>query len=429
MDAQLIHGDCRNELSALAEGCARLAYIDPPFFTQKVHRLSPRDRLREFSFADLWSGHEQYAKFLFDCLSGVWRALADDGSVVLHCDRRSAHIARAVLDRVFGADFFRSEIIWSYRRWSNATRALLPSHQTLYVYGKSARYVFNPIYGDYSPATNVDQLLQRRVRDAHGKSIYARDADGEPIAADPKRGVPLGDVWDIPYLNPKARERVGYPTQKPVLLLERVIALASDPGDLVLDPCCGSGTTLVAAQLLGRRAIGIDRSPEAIAISRERLREPFKTESSLLERGRDTYRQVDATALLELGDIELIPVQRNRGMDAILRRQYRDRPVAVRVQRPHETPLEAAIALARAGESKRCALMLLIVTDDDPGGSAACDAWPARVVAVDSTRRQIAKLLGAATAIGGTSPRGRCGSNQPALNESTLDEHCLTEPK
>jgi site-specific DNA-methyltransferase (adenine-specific) len=393
MDAQLIRGDCRSELLALEAGCARLAYIDPPFFTQKVHRLASRDGSREFAFADLWSGHEEYAEFLHSCLSGVWRALADDGSVVLHCDRRSAHIARAVLDRVFGAEFFRSEIIWSYRRWSNATRALLPAHQTLYLYGKSARYVFNPIYGDYSPATNVDQLLQRRARDAHGKAIYARDAGGELIAADPKRGVPLGDVWDIPYLNPKARERVGYPTQKPVLLLERIIALASDPGDLVLDPCCGSGTTLVAAQLLGRRALGIDCSEEAIAISRERTGKPFKTQSPLLERGRETYRQVDEAALLELGELDLIAVQRNRGMDAILRRQYRGRPVAVRVQRPHETALEAAELLARAGASKSCELMILIVTAELGPGVADAVAWPPRVVAVDSTRRQIAKLL------------------------------------
>lgn len=393
MEAQLIRGDCRSALLGLDAGCARLAYIDPPFFTQKVHRLAARDRRREFAFADLWSGHEEYAEFLHACLSGVWRTLGPDGSVVLHCDRRSAHIARAVLDRVFGAEFFRSEIIWSYRRWSNATRGLLPAHQTLYLYGKSARYVFNPIYGDYSPATNVDQLLSRRGRDAHGKSIYARDAEGELISAEPKRGVPLGDVWDIPYLNPKARERVGYPTQKPVLLLERIIALVSDPGDLVLDPCCGSGTTLVAAALLGRRAIGIDRSEQAIAISKERLERPFKTESPLLERGREAYRQLDEAALGELGELDPIPVQRNRGIDAILRRQYRGRPVAVRVQRAHETPRQAATLLARAGASKRCELMILIVTAPPGPDEAERGTWPAGVVAVDSTGRQIAKLL------------------------------------
>ena len=85
---------------------------------------------------------------------------------------------------------------------------------------------------------------------------------------------PLGDVWEIPFLNPKAKERVGYPTQKPVLLLERIIKLTTSPGDVVLDPFCGSGTTLVAAEALGRHPIGIDISSEAIELTRERLRKP-----------------------------------------------------------------------------------------------------------------------------------------------------------
>jgi site-specific DNA-methyltransferase (adenine-specific) len=392
MDARLIRGDCRKELPALEAGGVRLAYLDPPFFTQKVHRLASRDRQSEYSFADLWSGQQQYAGFLHDCLREVRRVLSPDGSVVLHCDRRSSHIARAVLDRVFGAEHFRSEIIWSYRRWSNGQRALLPSHQTLLLYGKSDRYVFNPIMGEYSPSTNVDQILQRRGRDAHGKAIYARDAGGAVIAADPKRGVPLGDVWDIPYLNPKARERVGYPTQKPIVLLERVIALASEPGDLVLDPCCGSGTTLVAAGLLGRRSIGIDVSAQAIAIAEQRLREPLRTASALLQRGREAYRRTDAATLSELGELDLIVVQRNRGMDAILRQQYRGSPVPVRVQRPHESLQEAAELLSRAGTSKNCQLMIVIATHDR-GPASQRAPWPERVISVDSTSRQVAKLL------------------------------------
>jgi site-specific DNA-methyltransferase (adenine-specific) len=392
MDSTLILGDCRLELPALEAGQARLAYLDPPFFTQKVHRLGTRDRQHQYAFADLWSGHEEYAAFLHACLREVWRVLTPDGSVVLHCDRRSSHIARAVLDDVFGAEHFRSEIIWIYRRWSNARRELLPSHQTLYLYGKSQRHVFNPMYGEYSPATNVDQILQRRARDGRDKAVYARDADGVPLAADEKKGVPLGDVWDIPYLNPKARERVGYPTQKPILLLERVIALLSEPGDLVVDPCCGSGTTLVAARLAGRRALGIDSSEQAIAISRARLEAPFKTESALLQRGRQAYRQLDPVAHAELEGIDLIVVQRNRGMDAILRRNYRGRPVAVRVQRPHETRERAAASLARAGASKKCELMILIVTDS--GGAAAPGAgWPEKVIVVENAPGQIARLL------------------------------------
>ncbi len=391
MDARLQHGDCRRILPTLEAGSARLAYLDPPFLTQRVQRLGTRDRRREYAFSDLWSGHEEYAEFIEACLRELRRVLASDGSLFFHCDRRAAHIARALLDRVFGAEQFRSEIIWHYRRWSNARRALLPAHQTLYLYTKSDEYVFNPMYGEYSPATNVDQLLQRRVRDVHGKAVYERDENGRVIAAARKKGVPLSDVWDIPYLNPKARERVGYPTQKPVLLLERIIRLTSEPGDLVIDPCCGSGTTLVAASLLGRRSLGIDVSKAALRVARGRLASPSRSESQLLERGREAYRSADTAALAVLGGIDLVPVQRNKGIDAILREPYRERPVAVRVQRPGESALAAAQMLARAGASKQCALMILIVTETAP--DRASRDWPEHVLAIESPAARVARAL------------------------------------
>ncbi|HWO08466.1 MAG TPA: site-specific DNA-methyltransferase, partial [Polyangiaceae bacterium] len=194
------------------------------------------------------------------------------------------------------------------------------------------------------------------------------------------------------WLDSKGCDSAGYDaTQKPIALLERVITLCSEPGDLVIDPCCGSGSTLVAARLLGRRAIGIDVSEPAIAISRERLAEPVRTESVLLRRGREAYRQADEAVLAELGELDVIPVQRNRGMDAILRQQYRGAPVAVRVQRAGEPLHEAAELLARAGESKRCQLMILIGTTG--GAAVGPRPWPDRVVAIESTRRQVAKLL------------------------------------
>jgi site-specific DNA-methyltransferase (adenine-specific) len=395
MNAELRWGDCRQILPEMAASTVRLAYLDPPFFSQRVQRLATRDRTREYAFDDLWAGQAEYGRFLAECVSEVRRVLCADGSVFLHCDRRASHLARAVLDQVFGARHFRAEIIWQYRRWSNARRALLPAHQTIYCYSKGPRYVFNPIYVEYSPATNVDQILQRRTRDAHGKAVYARDASGDVVSGAEKKGVPLGDVWDIPYLNPKAKERVGYPTQKPVLLLERILRIASDPGDWVLDPCCGSGTTLVAAALLGRHAIGIDRSKQALALARRRLAEPLKTESALLDKGREAYRQTDVTALAELGELDLVPVQRNRGIDAILRRHYRGRPVALRVQREGESLRSAAELLARAGASKRCRLMVLVARGADAAHAAspAEPSWPDNVIVLHSPRAQLDRAL------------------------------------
>lgn len=390
MQARLQHGDCRRILPTLEAGSARLVYFDPPFFTQRVQRLKTRDRREEYAFSDVWSGQEEYVAFLEQCLRELRRVLSDDGSLFFHCDRRCTHVARLVLDRVFGARQFRSEIIWHYRRWSNGRRALLPSHQTLYLYSKGDDYVFHSAFVDYSPATNVDQLLSRRTRDASGKVVYARDRAGAPLPAGVKRGVPLGDVWDIPYLNPKARERVGYPTQKPVLLLDRIIRLASDPGDLVLDPCAGSGTTLVAAALCGRRSLGIDSSKAAIALARARLARPERSESALLARGRDAYRRADAGVHSLLEGVDLVAVQRNRGIDAILRAQYENRPVAVRVQRPGESAEAAAQLLSRAGASKGCKLMILIVRGDEPR------RLPEGVVALQAPAARLARLLGGA---------------------------------
>src|SRR5262249_25556837 len=151
------------------------------------------------------------------------------------------------------------------------------------------------------------------------KAVYARDEQGNVLSNGAKKGVPLSDVWDIPYLNPKAKERVGYPTQKPVLLLEQIITLCTDKGDWVLDPFCGSGTTLVASELLDRNAVGVDISSEAIALTTRRLEQPFKTDSPLLKKGREEYVRKDTNVLTYLQGLDYHVVQRNHGMDAILK--------------------------------------------------------------------------------------------------------------
>ena len=312
MKAELFQGDCIDIIRELSADSINLVYLDPPFFTRKTHRLLTRDRKRAFSFDDVWSSQSEYAGFLHDRLKEIKRVLHPAGSIFFHCDRNATHIVRFLLDELFGAGNFRSEIIWHYRRWSNSQENLLPAHQTIFYYTKSDSYTFNTVYRDYSAATNVDQILQRRKRDAHGKSVYDRDENGDFIPGGSKKGVPLSDVWHIPYLNPKAKERVGYPTQKPVLLLERIIRLASNENDLILDPFCGSGTTLVAATLLNRRSIGIDISSDAIEISQRRLAKPVRSESNLLKSGRDAYRTADQEALALLKGLDIVPVQRNR---------------------------------------------------------------------------------------------------------------------
>ncbi|WP_157770530.1 DNA-methyltransferase [Pseudoalteromonas sp. 1_2015MBL_MicDiv] len=270
-----------------------------------------------------------------------------------------------MLDHIFGAKNFQSEIIWAYKRWSNSKKGLLPSHQNIYFYSKTKDFKFNTLYKPYSETTNIDQILQRRTRDRHNKSVYDKDSLGNSINGAEKKGVPLSDVWDIPYLNPKAKERVGYPTQKPLLLLEQVINLVTAEGDIVLDPFCGSGTTCVAAKLLGRNFIGIDESLDAVNLSKDRIDNPIKTESNLLKNGRDSYNNVEHSVLNFLKGIEFNPIQRNKGIDAILIKQYEGTPVLVKVQKDNETLGEAIKLLSNAMKTKKAKKAFLIQTSDE----------------------------------------------------------------
>ena len=326
-------GDCLDLLNWMGRGMVDLAYIDPPFFTQKVHTSVTRDGARSYSFSDVWEGKRSYEDFISERVSCVRDILKGTGSLFFHCDKTASHLIRFLLDRIMGPDNFRSEIIWSFRRWSNGKRGLLPAHQTIFFYSKTSAFKFNTLYQEYSPATNIDQVMQKRARDSRNKSVYARDKDGIIVGNAIKKGVPISDVWDIPFLNPKAKEREGFPAQKPLLLLKRIIELVTDEGDLVLDPFCGSGTTLVAAKLLNRNSVGIDTSAQAIELAKRRLENPVFTNSRLLHNGRESYHQHDAYAASHLFGIDYIPVQRNKGIDGLLKAEVDGQPVFVRVQR------------------------------------------------------------------------------------------------
>ena len=360
---KVIHGDCLDVMKEMADKSVDLIYLDPPFFTNRKHSLSSRDRSSHYSFDDLWACHKTYADFMFSRLLEAKRILKDTGTIFIHCDKSANHILRLIGDDVFGEENFLSEIIWSYKRWSNSANNLTPNHQNILFFSKTENYKFNKIFTDYSETTNVDQILQKRSRDEHNKSIYAREEDGSVVSSDEKKGVPLADVWEIPFLNPKAKERTGYPTQKPILLLDRIIEIATDEGDIVLDPFCGSGTTLVAAKMKGRNYIGIDVSIEAIELTKSRLETPVKTESELLKKGRSSYVNADEKSLAILTGLDVIPVHRNAGIDAILKRNYLSKPVPIRVQREHETLSEAAAKLAFAAKKKGALVAFLVATN------------------------------------------------------------------
>lgn len=385
----VVCADCLEILKKMETEKIDLIYLDPPFFTQNIQSLVSSKKNEKFSFCDKWKDMDEYLKFMEVRLEECKRVLKDTGSIFVHCDRNASHYLKVLLDKIFGTQYFQSEIIWFYKRWSNSKKGLLNNHQVILFYSKTSNFKFNRIYTDYSETTNVDQILQDRIKDKNGKSKYKIDENGESVIGKSKKGVPLSDVWEIPYLNPKAKERVGYPTQKPLILLEQIIKLVTEEGDIVLDPFVGSGTTVVAAKMLKRGYLGIDVSQEAVDLTKERLEKLVKTESFLLKKGRASYQKQTEQQVELLKMIGAIPVQRNNGIDGFLKEYIDGKPVSVKIQKQDETLDEAVSKLIKASKTKKCIYMILIRTHVDRINTFDFEKNTEGLILLDSYEMQI----------------------------------------
>jgi site-specific DNA-methyltransferase (adenine-specific) len=263
----VLQADNLDVLRALPEGCLDLVYVDPPFGTGQVRRLDSirtgtGDRARtgfagrEYRFNVVSSyGYlddmalEEYLGFLYARLVEIHRALRPTGSLYLHLDFHAVHYARLLLDEVFGPERFLNEVIWAYDYGGRARDRWPRKHDNILWYAKSSTWTFN--------------------RDAVDRIPYMAPGLVGPDKA--AAGKLPTDTWWMTIVPTSGSERTGYPTQKPVKLLERVVAASSNPGDLVADFFCGSGTTGVAAQRLGRRYLLVDDNADAVRITRQRL--------------------------------------------------------------------------------------------------------------------------------------------------------------
>ncbi len=277
----LVHGDNLAAMHALKTshlGQVTLAYLDPPFFTNREYSQVARSRdaqtgriLRRHApaFDDRWQDISDYLSALVERIAVVRDLLAPHGAMVLHVDPKTSHYAKVLCDEVFGPQCFASEIVWRYRRWPAKTKNFQRVHDVLlrYVRDPAESPRFRQLYEPLAPSTQRTwgTRKQRAVVDSTGR----RQRSSKTAEATP--GAPLGDVWEIGIVAPVARERTGYPTQKPEALLTRLLEACSDEGDLVLDPYVGSGTTLAVARKLGRRCIGIDAGRPALKTTRQRL--------------------------------------------------------------------------------------------------------------------------------------------------------------
>lgn len=270
-ESRLILGDNLAVMAALLpeyEGRINLIYADPPFFTNRKYparigrgedsRKPDKWKLTE-GYQDHWPDLEVYLDFLYQRLALMYRLLAPNGTLYLHLDWHADSYARLLLDEFFGAENLLNEIIWTYHGPSPIRHAFNRKHDTILVYVKGKDYTFNAdaVREPYNPNTV--------------KTFEASSKAGFGKVPDLKRGKVPEDWWYFPVVARLHNERTGYPTQKPQALLERIVKASSNPGDLVADFFCGSGTTPLVAANLGRRFIAADATFRAVHTTRSRL--------------------------------------------------------------------------------------------------------------------------------------------------------------
>lgn len=332
---RLVWGDNAHVLASLADelaGQVDLIYIDPPFDSRQDYkvRIAVGDASADESLAkiqsviedkayrDTWgAGVESYLQMLYTRLILLRELLSDRGSIFLHLAPNVSHLARVLMDEIFGTENFRAEIIWKRTTAHSDTKDFGTVHDSILCFSKTQDHIWNPQFRPYDESYIASHYTQvepdgRRYRlsdmsspnprpnltyewkghsppaygwryskermaelDARGRILYPTSKTQRPFLKrylDDMPGMPIGDVWeDVFAINPQAKERLGYDTQKPEALLKRVIESSSDPGSIVLDCFVGSGTTAAVAEQLGRRWVAVDIGRFAIHTTRKRL--------------------------------------------------------------------------------------------------------------------------------------------------------------
>lgn len=254
---RLLHGDCLQAMRALPDETFDTLYLDPPFFSEKDYHLHNGDPGSVHSFSDTWdNGLHGYLDWLTVRLAEMRRLLKPEGALFVHLDWHAVHYVKLRLDGLFGYRNFQNEFIWYYSGGGASQRRFARKHDTVLYYTKSA---------------TAWKFYADRVRTPYKWTRGQRRADGS--ARDYQRGKLPDDVWQHHTVMPWAEENLGYPTQKPEPLLERLLLATTDPEDVVGDFFCGSGTTLAVAQQHGRRWVGGDEARVSICLSAERLAE------------------------------------------------------------------------------------------------------------------------------------------------------------
>ena len=282
-------------LRGLNSECVDLIYLDPPFNSNRNYSAPVGSRAAGASFKDAWTlddvdvhehgeladrnpaayqaieaakvtygkGMMAYLIFMAVRLQEMHRILKPSGAIYLHCDTTASHYLKLLMDSIFGIGNFRNEVIWGYRTGGASKRTFAKKHDVILFYSKTNNYTFNP--QKEKAYTKAKGRKPGTINYGGGKATFYEDDVGVYNL------VNMRDIWEIPYVSSTSPERTGYPTQKPLALLERIINASTAKGDIVLDPFCGCATALVAAYYLKREWAGIDISPKAVELVNHRI--------------------------------------------------------------------------------------------------------------------------------------------------------------
>jgi len=249
-------------LKSIKSNFIELIYIDPPFYSGVDYK----------EFLDKWDSLEAYLEFMKERIIEMHRILKENGSFYIHCDASAIFVLKPLCDEVFGKKYFRREIIWnvgSVSGFKSQVNGWVRQHDTILYYTKSDNFTFNKQYIPYRKEY-VKKMF--RYSDPDGRR-YRKRRNGKQYL-DEKPGRVVGDVWNDIFsfqTTTRSKEYTGYPTQKPEKLLERIILASSNESDIVADFFCGSGTTLIVANRLNRKWIGVDNNLKAIELCNKRL--------------------------------------------------------------------------------------------------------------------------------------------------------------
>ncbi|MCL2598179.1 MAG: site-specific DNA-methyltransferase, partial [Paludibacter sp.] len=292
---KLILGDNLEKLQEIESDSVDLIYLDPPFFSNRTYEVIWGDDGERRSFEDRFAGGiDHYITWLKVRVRQMHRVLKPTGSIFLHCDwHANANIKIDILNNIFGENNFRNEIVWCYKSRPQSKKYFGRKHDTIFFYTKTDNYNFNwdkvvrelsdTTIGKYRLQDESGRLYRLQGRGIKGSPVRsAKDVDAKWEISNPelvvrdyldeKIGVALEDWWELDIINQNSKERIGYPTQKPEELLQRIIEATTNERDIVLDPFVGGGTTIAVANRLNRKWIGIDQSVMAIKVTEMRLK-------------------------------------------------------------------------------------------------------------------------------------------------------------